>query len=270
MNTLKIISINMHCGMEDDYPRKASIIAETIAKHDVDVVFLQECVQKLKAPVSHKKFAINIRQGNLCVDLVKRLAVLGIEYDYYFDWGKYGFEVLEEGLAVLSKKKIVSASSRYVSEVKDINDWKSRKIIRVGINGYPDLYLYNVHLGWWDDEEEPFKGQMDRLNDWMVESPGVNHLLVGDFNAPYQGLAYDYMKKVGLRDLYLEVDVDHAFQGTFHGHQAVSDLEVKNLNTRIDYVMCKGNVQPLSGQRLFTGREEAIVSDHYGLMMELL
>ena len=41
---------------------------------------------------------------------------------------------------------------------------KTRKIVSTTIayNG-KDITFYLCHLGWWNDEEESFKGQVDRL-----------------------------------------------------------------------------------------------------------
>ena len=59
--------------------------------------------------------------------------------------------------------------------------------------------------GWWDDGEEPFKEQWDRLESGVREKRTRGSVwAAGDFNSPanVRGQGYDYVKSHGWKDTY--------------------------------------------------------------------
>lgn len=268
---IKVLSLNMHCGKEENYESKMKTIIEQIAFYNPDVVLLQECVQDKGQVVVETKYGIKIRAGNLAKQIVDGLKnQYGCEYDYYFDWGNYAFGNLEEGAAILTKDIIHEAGSQYVSKTMSIDHWWARKIVRASllINGRECMF-YSVHLGWWNDEKEPFKAQIDQLVQWMTSKPDALHFLSGDFNNPSGDEGYQYMiDQLGFRDLYFENNPNGFCDGTFIASGKLS-LENENNKLRIDYMLSPDREwKALTVKRVFTGKDAQVVSDHYGLYGE--
>lgn len=273
MTTFTALSLNMHCGMEENYPEKLKVIARGIHDQAVDIVILQECVQSIHEPVVTSQYGVDIRKNNLAKQLVDELkTVYKQSYDYFFDWGNYGFTVLEEGLAVLSKYPIINTAARYVSKTTSIDHWWARKLIRVDIDikGQP-LSFYDIHLGWWDDDKEPFIDQMRQLMAWTKETPSLPYLMVGDFNNPAGSIGYQHIiESYHLRDLYHEVNPSGFHDSTFVSNPDDVLIEADNIHKRIDYFMTPHNqLQANSLDRIFTGKHYPIVSDHYGLLAKV-
>lgn len=268
MSTFKLLSLNMHCKKEENYEQKFETIVEFIQKESPDIIVLQECVQSRNQEILVNHRGVEIKKDNMVLALLNRL---DDSYDYYFNWGGYGFEVLEEGLAIITKYKIESYDSRYVSKSKSENDWWSRKLIRVGVMINKQLtYIYSVHLGWWHDENDPFKEQVNQLNNWVLENPDARHLMVGDFNNPAGQAGYQHMMKdLQFSDLYYEANPDGFYDETFINKPDTFVHEQDNASQRIDYLMSKGMFEVIKINRIFDGINEPIVSDHYGLMAYL-
>ena len=62
------------------------------------------------------------------------------------------------------------------------------------------INFFTCHLGWWNDEDEPFKNQVDNL---MNKVDGLSFIM-GDFNnnAMIRNEGYDYLISKGLIDTY--------------------------------------------------------------------
>ncbi|MDR4174259.1 endonuclease, partial [Bacillus nitratireducens] len=90
--------------------------------------------------------------------------------------------------------KIEKEDTFIYSGNKDTTYWKTRKIVSATIayNDY-NITCYSCHLCWWNDEEESFKDQVDRL----MERVNFNGLafVMGDFNKDdlLEGEGYEYM-----------------------------------------------------------------------------
>lgn len=269
---IKVLSLNLHCGMEEDYDTKLEQIILGCVQENPDILFLQECVQHREHAVIDHQYGVRIKEGNLGVIIKEQIEEqLKCVYDFFFDWGKYGFNVLEEGLCIISKLPIVEAKSRYVSVMQDVQNWKSRKIIRVKTKyNDQDIFFYNVHLGWWDDGEDTFAHQFAELDKWIKEEPDGVHILAGDFNNPQGDLGYWLMEAKGYRDLYYEANPRGYNDKTFIEQKGQSQEEEGNIGRRIDYVMTPNQQLRVEGMtRIFTETRYGIVSDHYGLAGEL-
>lgn len=270
MHKLALLSLNLHCGKEDNYKEKMKLIGLGIDELKPDVILFQECSQLIDDSTAVINKGINIKSSNIGLSIIKNLDNFPTAYDYYYDWGNKAFGNLEEGHMIISKYPIISYESRYVSKTDDIKHWWARKIIRVGVEIDSALvYLYSVHLGWWEDGEEKFTDQLDYLLDWSKEEAEAIHIFAGDFNNSAGTIGYDYMLKKGLRDLYLDVNEKGFYDGTFITSGQL-DLEKDNRNKRIDYVMSTSDMCIIKRcYRVFTGEDRPVVSDHCGLFAQV-
>ena len=122
-------------------------------------------------------------------------------------------------------------------------------------------------MGWWKDEEEPFISQMNCLQKKLMEKE-ENVFLLGDFNsqANIHGEGYDYVKELGWQDTYLlarKKDDGITVPGTIDGWKEIDE------GMRIDYIFSKESMEVLSSQVVFNGKEDVVISDHFGVMIQI-
>ena len=162
-------------------------------------------------------------------------------YEYVWDFSHIGYDVFEEGLAIVSRHKIKSYDSFYVSEDQNKNNYKSRKIVKATIeaNG-KEIDFFSCHLGWWNDQDEPFKNQVDNL----IKHIDNNKLsfLMGDFNnnALLKDEGYDYIIAQGMIDTYKiaeEKDSGITVKGTIDGWKGCSE------DKRIDLIISNKDIK---------------------------
>lgn len=273
VNELVVLTINLHTYQEEEQEDKFDRIAQAIAELDADVVFLQEAAQHKDAQVVDEQFGVVIKQDNMARILVGKLtAQHGCVYHYFWDWAHYGWDVWEEGCAILTKHPINEAEARYITGSTKPTSWRTRKVPRINITHpcFGQLNLYSAHTGRWDDEHEPFKGQADQLLAWLKEKNDRESttLLAGDFNNVAGSVGYDYLVSQGqLDDLYFKANPsgfdDASIGGNIHGWE---DVAAEGM--RIDYIFmpheASQKVELILAQRIFTQKSYGRVSDHNG------
>ena len=156
---MKLLTLNVHGWQEENQMEKLESLARDIASERYDVIALQEVMQSIDAPIVKG----NIKQDNYALVLIQLLQELGVhDYDFVWDMAHFGFVTYEEGVAVLSRHPIHSHKSFFVTELQDMNNWKTRKIIQASISyEEKELHFFSGHFGWWNDEVAPFKEQID-------------------------------------------------------------------------------------------------------------
>ncbi len=271
---LVVLTINLHTYQEEDQAYKLNLVVRAIAELDADVVFLQEVAQGKDAPVVGELHGVTIRDDNMAQILVNQLATeYDLFYDFFWDWSHYGWEVWEEGSAVLTKHKIVQTEARFITKETRPTEWRSRKVpmITALIPSFGEMDLYSVHTGRWDDQLEPFKHQCDQLLAWMKERHSTSKkltLLAGDFNNIAGSEGYDYIMNNGqFDDVYFKANPegfdDFSIGGQIHGWQ---DHHAEG--SRIDYIFIPSaeseRVEVILAQRIFTEKSYGRVSDHNG------
>lgn len=180
-----------------------------------------------------------------------------------WDFAHIGYDKYEEGLAILTKHPIKEKKSFYISKSKDKNFWKTRKIIKCKIdyNNNP-IYFYSCHLGWWDDEEEDFKSQVNKLVQELKEKETC--ILMGDYNndAFLNNKGYDYLINKKLKDIY------HLARSKDNGVTAIGDIDGWKGNTknmRLDLILSNKNLKVEYCKVIFNGIRKEIISDHFGV-----
>lgn len=263
-SSMKLLTLNCHSWQEHDQQAKINILAQTIIERDYDVIALQEVSQHKDAML----ISGTIRVDNFADILIKELHSLGNKsYQFYWSYAHIGYGVFEEGLALVTKHPIIESSSYFISKGHDQTFWKTRttSFIKINYNNRP-IYFHSCHLGWWTDEQEPFKIQVDNLL-----SQSENHELVffmGDFNndASVRNEGYDYLMSKGLYDTYkLSKDSDAGLtvQGKIDGW----DQNKKGM--RLDLILVNQPVKVISSTVIFNKENKPIVSDHFGVEVEV-
>ncbi|MCM3006647.1 endonuclease/exonuclease/phosphatase family protein [Priestia koreensis] len=263
---MKLLTLNCHSWQEENQWEKISTLAMTIKEKQYDVIALQEVSQSIDSPPLHN----HLKQDNFASVLLEELKTIGVtDYEYVWDFSHIGYETFEEGLAILSKHPITESDSFYVSKSTDYDYWKTRKIVRATIS-YKDVPLsfYSCHLGWWEDEDEPFQFQADQLLSYVKTRKELSFLM-GDFNnnAFIRDEGFDYLKSQGLHDTYLLAsEKDNGI--TVEGKIAGWDQNKEDL--RLDIIFATNPVEVQSSRVIFNERNKPIVSDHYGVECEIL
>lgn len=248
---LRLLTLNLHCWQEPDAERKLAEVAAAIAELGIDVVALQEVGEPLRDP-----------ERNAARVIQRHLREHGLAYDFAWDWPHIGFHRWREGLAVLVRGRVLAADSRYVTRSHERKLWKSRMALTVDLQTETGarLTLVNTHLGWFNDREEPFTEQWQRL---LAGLPRTSNpvFIAGDLNQPAGGPGHALIAATpGL------VDCDVLDWPTFPGDIAGWEGEA---GSRIDYVLRLGpGPDSVASQRLFTDGERPMVSDHYAVCVD--
>lgn len=258
---MKLLSVNCHSWIEKDQINKIKILAKTIAEKKYDVIALQEVSQHKDSKIKYG----NIRVDNYVEVLNEELKSLGETYNFVWDFSHMGYDVYEEGLAILTKHPINSSRSFYISKDKTITNYKSRKIVEANINvNGENITFYSCHLGWWNDEDEPFKAQADELIRNMSKELSF---VMGDFNnnAFVRNEGYDYLIEKGLYDTYLlsdKKDDGITVPGEIDGWKSCKEEK------RLDLILSNKEISVKISSVMFN-KENFIISDHYGVEVEV-
>lgn len=274
---MKLLTLNTHSLVEENYVCKLEIFTEAIADIKPDIIALQEVNQSINAAeIPHgelKNFTscgtLPVKADNHAYNTVKRLSGKGI--DYYWAWLgiKEGYGRFEEGIAVLSKTPVTGTEAVKISAIDDFRNWKTRKVTGICTEKYPSDFFYSVHTGWWNDREEPFALQWERL---YTHTAGKGRVwLMGDFNSPAEvrGEGYDMIKSQGFHDSFAlarSKDSGITVEGIIDGwRDRISDTR----GMRIDQIWCSKRADILRSEVIFNGVNRPVISDHYGVIIEV-
>lgn len=256
---MKLLTLNCHSWQEENQLEKIEILAETIKEKSYDVIALQEVSQSI-----HAEKAGQYKKDHYGLLLLEALNNLGVhDYELVWDVAHIGFDIYEEGVALLTKHPIEKKESFFVTCSSATDFWKTRKIVGATIRlPHESIAFYSCHLGWWEDEEEPFKEQIDVLCDKVEKNE--KYFLMGDFNNPAEirDEGYDYMLSKGLYDTYelaAEKDTGKTVTGKLAG------WEENKQDLRIDYIFSNTPVNVKKSKVIFNGINKPIISDHFGV-----
>lgn len=263
---MKILTLNSYSLVEDDYEDKLKIFAEEIIKVKPDIIALQEVNQftEGKKAVCGKNFVScgsieDVRESNHALRVVSMLNKAGLKYHWTWLGMKLAWQGRFEGLSFLSLSPIEETDSILISKTNDTNNWRKRMSLGIKVN---DMWFYNVHMGWWDDEEEPFMPQWQKLSAHLKNKGKL--WLMGDFNSDAETEGYTLVKDSGYFDSYKAAEIKDdgiTIPGKIIGWNNSSDAK------RIDYIWSNYPAKVKSSQIMF--KDEKKVSDHYGVMIEI-
>lgn len=278
---MKLLTLNTHSWIEESPLEKLEAIKEQLLADSYDVISLQEVNQSMdaeEAEVDSFFIAPNqdtvIKKDNFAFLLQQELKKEGLEY--YWSWvpSHIGYDQYDEGIAILTRFKVTNARGILLSRKDDYTDYHTRKALEVSFQASERNYLvYGLHLSWWQDETEsyPFLYEWNKLVEaWEAEArAGGCILLMGDFNNPahIEEEGYSVVSKHPyLKDAYLDATVkngSHTVEKKIDGWENNSDL------LRIDYIFVSSNLSVYSYETVFDGRTMPVVSDHFGVKVEI-
>ena len=278
---MKLMTLNTHSLVEPDYANKKEEFIKVIEKEQPDLIALQEVNQSINAKeIKDEKLFIRcsdfnrpVRMDNHALAVVEGLRKLGI--CYYWTWisAKIGYDKYDEGMAILSKKPIVKVEQHLISQVNDYTNWKTRRMLGVQLEGSSD-WFYTVHMGWWNDTEEPFKNQWDKIETVAKSKKDSPIWLMGDFNSPddIMGEGYQLICNRGWMDTYhlaYKKDNGITVEEEIDGWKDSDNRGCNKKEKRLDYIFCNKKRKIKSSYVFCNGKAYPIVSDHYGVYIEV-
>lgn len=257
---MRLLTLNCHSWQEDNQINKIKYLAQVIKKNQYDVIALQEVSQR----IDEEKVNNLIKKDNFAMLLVNELNNINEnKYNFVWDYSHIGYDIYEEGLAILTKNEIVNSKSFYISKTDDKTNYRSRNIVSITIDvNNEKIDFYSCHAGWWNDEIEPFKYQADKLLN-NINNERLSFIM-GDFNnnAYVKDEGYDYLIKNGLIDTYaLAQDKDNGV--TVKGE--IAGWESQSEDKRLDLILVNKKIDVLKSNVIFNGENEEVISDHYGV-----
>ncbi len=272
---MKLLTINTHSLVEENYEKKLKTFVDVIIEEKPDIIAMQEVNQSIEAQSINKievkgyiecQQEISIKKDNHGLMVAKHLYDAGLEYEWTWLPLKLGYGKYDEGLAIFSRKKIGEIDSFLVSEINDYANWKTRKVLGIKAD---EQWFYTVHLGWWNDEEEAFEKQWERLSKHLKSKEKI--FLLGDFNsrADVRNEGYDCVIASGWRDTYILADKkDEGFtvaQPIDGWRENMDNIQ----KMRIDYIFCNYEINVKDSYVIFNGINKKVISDHYGIMINV-
>ncbi|WP_433751452.1 endonuclease/exonuclease/phosphatase family protein [Paenibacillus amylolyticus] len=271
---MKLLTLNVHAWMEENQLEKLKQLAAFIHEQQFDIIALQEVNQSMdEAPLSpddlHAYYSADpeliIKRDNYAYVLNGLLSDT-----YYWTWAPahIGFGKYDEGLAVLSKTPIIDMLNQYVSSLRDYDNYRSRKIMGVQtVVGEVSAWFVSGHYNWWNDEES-FRELWDRTTEILNPFAPTPVFIMGDFNnaSKVRGEGYDYVMQSGWSDTYTNATTRD------EGHtviKAIAGWESNAEPLRIDYIFSNKPLQVQSSTVVLNGKTGAVVSDHFGVAVEL-
>ena len=184
---MKLLTLNTHSLIEPDYEAKREIFVNVIANEQPDVFALQEVNQTVSAPqlenIPTGYFPcpcnqVPLKADNHAAAVARMLEERGVQYHWSWVPAKIGYDKYDEGMAVFSRAPITAAENLLLSKSNDYTYWKTRRALGICTQ---DVWYYTVHLGWWKDEEDPFRAQWENLS--QAAGSKKQAFLLGDFNS---------------------------------------------------------------------------------------
>lgn len=278
---MKIMTLNTHSLVEPDYESKLKLLAEVILAEQPDILAMQEVNQSADARLLGRvelpgyvrcgQCPRKIREDNHAARLAQLLMVG--QSPYYWTWlpMKLGYDIYDEGLAVFSRRPIQETDAFRISTCDSYENWKTRWILGVRTDDPDAGWFYTVHMGWWKDEEEPFTGQWERLEDHLkaVKGGAAPVWLMGDFNsqADVPGEGYSLVAESGWLDTWkLARQKD---SGLTVAKEIDGWRDQKTDGMRIDYIWCDRRLPIESSQVFCNGENHPVVSDHFGVAVQV-
>lgn len=276
---MKILTLNTHSLQEENYSEKLEQFVQGILREKPDIIALQEVNQtfgeelipsdmlKGQYPVPG---CVKIRRDNHAANIAARLWRAGVEC--YWAWlpVKLGWEKYDEGVAVLSLGRKIRCIDQFpISKARAYRNWQTRAVLGVQVEGLED-WFYCLHMGRWIEGTERFLDQWRILNSCIAAKRICGPVwLMGDFNAPdtVSGESYSQIAAGGWVDTHRAAkkrEEGFTVPGPIDGWRDGSGGQM-----RLDYIWCSEKREILSSRVIFNGKNEPVVSDHYGVLIEV-
>ncbi|WP_165005724.1 MULTISPECIES: endonuclease/exonuclease/phosphatase family protein [unclassified Enterococcus] len=273
---MKLMTVNTHSWLEQEPLEKLEQLAKKIQIEQYDVIGLQEINQLIDSesvteeelsgfcPVENQT---PIHQDNFVYCLIKRLRELGEEYFWSWEMSHIGYDIYEEGNALLSRTPLES-EALLVSESQEKENYRTRKLL-VGKTFFQgkEIIAASCHFSWWEDEKSGFAYEWAKSQKHLSRQDTPIFLL-GDFNNPSGESGYQLVEKsvLHIQDAFTKA---RKTIGEATIEKTIDGWENNNEKLRIDYIFVPENREVLQYQVIFDGKQEAIISDHFGVAVKL-
>lgn len=284
---MKLITLNSHSLIEEHYEEKLSRFIQGILAERPDLLALQEVNQDMTAtevPLWELKetgfhpvpsSAVPIRRMNHGLRCAKELARLGFPLHWTWVSAKTGYDRFDEGLAFFSPYPIRSAEAFFLTNSQNYQNWRTRKGLLAAFETPWGLqYACSLHMGRWEDEEEPFSQQWQRLSSRLSSLKEKQVWLMGDFNAPSsrRGQSLDMILEQGWLDTCRLAGHPQGHPQDNTVEDGIDGWEDRSLGggMRIDYIFTNHPVSVSSSRVIFHPGSYGTVSDHRAVAVEAL
>ena len=279
---MKLLTLNTHSLHEENYLQKLDWFVEGILREKPDIIAMQEVNQTASAGDMDPEMlagqypvpgCIRIRQDNYAAQVAYRLRQAGIDCSWAWLPIKRGYSKYDEGVAILSLGRPIRCVDQFpISRSRDYENWRTRAVLGVQVEGLED-WFYTVHMGRWDDAEERFADQWKVLNCCLASKRLWGQVwLMGDFNAPdaIPGQSYELITACGWIDTWRTAtrrDSGMTVPGIIDGWPTTPET-LRTEGMRLDYIWSSRKAGIRSSRVVFSGTDEPVVSDHYGVLVE--
>ncbi|WP_206855782.1 endonuclease/exonuclease/phosphatase family protein [Candidatus Enterococcus mangumiae] len=273
---MKVMTLNTHSWLEEDPFTKLQELTDKILAEGYDVIALQEVNQLIQTNIVNEQQLVDfcpvmnqtpIHEDNFAYCLVQRLAEAGEAYFWSWEMSHIGYDKYEEGNAILSKTPLDSRAY-LVSETKEKENYRTRMILvaKSVIENQP-IVVASCHFSWWSDAETGFAYEWQFLQKQLLTYQ-MPCLLMGDFNNPVgeEGYRLVAANQLKVKDSYLlaeqkseEATIEKKIDGWENNTEAL----------RIDYIFVPMDSKVSAYTRIFDGTNGPIVSDHFGVAVEM-
>lgn len=262
---MKLLTLNVHAWLEDNQAEKIAILAQTIVEKGYDVIALQEVNQLMTTPAVTQA----LKQDNYGVILLRQIN-RQVEQKYSLFWSNshIGYDKYDEGIAFLTRLPVYEVDPFYCSQHQRLDSILSRKIMGLTVEYQNQLIdCYSCHINLPDCEGE---NQLDNIRNIVERSHSENlKILMGDFNtdAISNPQAYQQIKSLGLLDSY---ELAEQKDSGITVEKAIDGWRSHSEEKRLDYIFLNQAKRVLSSQVIFNGKNKPVVSDHFGLEVDVI
>ena len=262
---MKLLTLNTHAWLEDNQAEKMDVIAETIVEKGYDIIALQEVNQLMSSPAISQALKLD----NYGVVLLNKINPrVRQKYSLFWSNSHIGYDRYDEGIAFLTKLPVYEVDAFYCSHHQCADSILSRKILGLTVEYQGQLVdCYSCHINLPNCEGED---QLDNIRTIVERNQSQNlKILMGDFNtdAISDPVAYQKIKCLGLLDTF---DIAEQKDSGITVEKAIDGWNVHSEEKRLDYIFLNQPKQVLSSQVIFNGKNKPVVSDHFGLDVELI
>ncbi len=262
---MKLLTINVHAWIEENQLEKIDILARTIAEKDYDVVAMQEVNQLMTSPVVYS----DIREDNYGWILLNKIAEYS-DTTYYYHWSNshIGYGIYDEGIGILTKHELKNTDDFYCTRSHTVRSVSSRKIISAEIEYKGHIMeFYSCHMNLPTNEDEDMIDNIRTVMD-RNRKKNIIKVLMGDFNTDAISASEDYEKIKG-QDLYDTYEMAEEKDNGVTVSKNIHGWDSHKGEKRIDYIFVDSEVKVKSSKVIFNGINKPVVSDHYGVEVEI-
>ena len=290
---MKLLTLNLHSqveirGMDLSWEQRFHDLVERILQEQYDIIALQEVNQ----PESGRRLTAEdlkdtgyvgiseeevIREGNTVMELAKALREKGTSYQWSYCISHRGYPTFEEGTAMLSRLPVQRAFSLDVSKEEEKGRWTYRRQTSMEmVQDGKRVIASSGHFGWWNgrDGSDGFPAQWGRVMEQLGSLEDATAFVMGDFNNAdtVRGEGYDLVtEKDGFFDSYVLAEQKPERDSIATTLTATIDGWENNQGdaNRLDYIMMSRPLKVSSYHTVFDGKNAPVVSDHFGVEVEV-